>query len=262
MLGDVLKPLDFADSTFDAWIDKGLVDAMFGTDGEQERMQLITLLRSAARVLKSSGLWICITLAQEHIIRLIVEAVLATSEEWATLELHPLNPKSNTSALRPFALVLRPRPSGCESSEVQLVMVSDGQSTKAVVQLSFHNLFKMVEKAREEFGPVMQLFMAVAAQKAKRQNEERRSLTFVAVKTWEPDEDKKHLADRLRVSCAKLDFVEWKSSTTIPIGFGIEKLELQLVVPSAQIECLCETLEEDEAVQSVDIDWEKTQPTA
>jgi len=121
VVGNVLNtdesPLPYNDNHFNAWIDKGLIDALFGGGDEalKDREECRQLFMEANRV--TSDLKIVISLAQDHSLRLMLDAVdfvnsekkKETGEGWASCihiyELEPLN--AGASSLCPFAFVFR-----------------------------------------------------------------------------------------------------------------------------------------------------------
>jgi SAM-dependent methyltransferase len=63
---DMLR-LEFPDASFDVVVDKGALDALYSDD--KQEFDASKMFSEIARVLKEKGLYICITLAQEHILR-------------------------------------------------------------------------------------------------------------------------------------------------------------------------------------------------
>ena len=64
---DVLS-MTFADSTFDCVLDKGTLDAIFSSTDDITVGRIGTMFSEVGRVLKVSGRYVCITLAQGHIL--------------------------------------------------------------------------------------------------------------------------------------------------------------------------------------------------
>jgi elongation factor 1-beta len=74
------------------------------------------------------------------------------------------------------------------------------------------------------------------------------------VKPWDDETDMKALEDSVR--SLSQDGLVWGSSTLIPVGFGIKKLQITLVVEDDKVslEELQEQIEEfEDFVQSTDI---------
>lgn len=68
---DLLK-MNFTDNIFDCVIDKGTLDAIM-TDGSAETIEKVTkMIAEVRRVLKNNGRYICVSLAQGHIVDFIV----------------------------------------------------------------------------------------------------------------------------------------------------------------------------------------------
>ena len=124
--GNLLEqpPLPFADSSADAWVDKGFVDAIFSDkDPEQNCLQQSRrLFQEANRILTNKiGVALIVSLAEEHSLRLIIDRYLEGTKQpradigdgnsqklggWtATLHVWELEPSSGT--MRPFGFVLQ-----------------------------------------------------------------------------------------------------------------------------------------------------------
>jgi len=132
-LGDVLSPpLPYGNDTFDAWVDKGLLDALFsGKDEELDGINSRLMLNEAHRLLKKGGhgsvnyggVVAIISMAEEHSLRLILDnwSGKKTSGDEAsedcdwnfgglwdsTLHVQELEPTSGN--MRPFGFVMRAR---------------------------------------------------------------------------------------------------------------------------------------------------------
>ena len=68
---DLLK-MSFADNTFDSVIDKGTLDAIMTDNSAETAEKVATMIREIRRILKNSGRYICISLAQGHIVDFIM----------------------------------------------------------------------------------------------------------------------------------------------------------------------------------------------
>lgn len=64
---DVLD-MEFDDSSFDCVLDKGTLDAIFSSTDAETVRKVHTMFDEIWRVLKVAGRYICVTLAQEHIL--------------------------------------------------------------------------------------------------------------------------------------------------------------------------------------------------
>jgi len=69
---DVME-MEFEDLTFDAVLDKGTLDAIFSSTDESTLAKVHKMFEEIWRVLKVAGRYICITLAQEHILTNFLE---------------------------------------------------------------------------------------------------------------------------------------------------------------------------------------------
>ena len=74
-----VKSLSYESGSFDCVLDKGTLDAIF-TDNSKETVSKVQLMfGEVTRVLKTGGRYICVSLAQEHILELLVRSF---SEGW------------------------------------------------------------------------------------------------------------------------------------------------------------------------------------
>jgi len=69
---DLLK-MSFEDNTFDSVIDKGTLDAIMADDSTGTTEKVTAIIAEIRRVLKNSGRYICVSLAQGHIVDFIVK---------------------------------------------------------------------------------------------------------------------------------------------------------------------------------------------
>ena len=65
--------MTFSDGTFDCVLDKGTLDAIFSNTDDATVTKVGHMWGEISRVLKAGGRYICITLAQEHILDAILE---------------------------------------------------------------------------------------------------------------------------------------------------------------------------------------------
>ncbi|KAG9583872.1 hypothetical protein KCU77_g6557, partial [Aureobasidium melanogenum] len=93
-----------------------------------------------------------------------------------------------------------------------------------------------------------------AAKKAGKTKPAAKSIVTLDVKPWDDETDMKQLEANVRA--IEKDGLVWGASTLVPIGFGIKKLQINLVVEDDKISLdeLQEQIQEDEDhVQSSDI---------
>lgn len=65
--------MTYDDLTFDCVVDKGTLDAIYSNTGDETVKMVEKMFGEIARVLKMAGRYICITLAQDHILEKILE---------------------------------------------------------------------------------------------------------------------------------------------------------------------------------------------
>jgi hypothetical protein len=107
LLGNVLEPpLPLDDSSFDVWVDKGLVDALFKDSNEVCSGQSQNLFAEAFRLLQSDdGLLVVVTMAETHSLQLILNGFWTELKmNLASLHVSELEPVSGD--MRPFGFVL------------------------------------------------------------------------------------------------------------------------------------------------------------
>lgn len=69
---DILD-MEFEDMVFDCVLDKGTLDAIFSSTDDITKGKVHTMFNEIRRVLKYSGRYICITLAQDHILEKLLD---------------------------------------------------------------------------------------------------------------------------------------------------------------------------------------------
>jgi len=286
-VGDVLKPpLPYADEAFDVWVDKGLVDALFcGSEDKvlEEIRQCTTLFREAHRVLKNNGDGICIvvSLAQEHTLRLLLHASgllhwhevpeeMETSLCWlGPLEIYEVKPLSDASSLRPFAFVLRngPLTDLLSTDEPAVIFNNESGEVRGTVTkktLSFDTVNDMLQASRDEYLQKWKINqqLKTGSEVDLGNEEDMYVLATIHIKPWGVDTNLQDLKVRIKNSEDNCAFVghTWKSDEIKPIGFGISLLQMSCIVRRNELEDLCEKIasQEEEYVQSVDIDWDNT----
>lgn len=103
LLMDITK-MTMKDGTFDIVVDKGGLDALMGEPGPESLDAGNRLLSEVTRVLRAeNGRYLCITLAQEHVLGLLLERL---RYGW-TIAIHliPRPPGDRHSGLQPFLVV-------------------------------------------------------------------------------------------------------------------------------------------------------------
>lgn len=280
VLGDILQsPLPFESAAYDAWIDKGLADAIFSECGPIEMEQCGSMLSEASRLLHDGGVCVIVSLAQNHSLELILSTLqwfhghryISTenrASNWCPpLHIYEVKPESDASALRPFAFVIR-KEGGETSKEAK---AKDSSNEGAVLfhrdngdvaalnmeDATLENVVAMLDQARTEFAAQVQ-----ERQKANAPGISMSQVT-IQVKPYDDETDMEILGEKLQEKCSKSKIftsLTWIDQALKPMGFGLFYLELKLIICSEQIEELCEFIaeEEEDAVQSVDVDWNNT----
>lgn len=159
--GDIFEELPCEDDSFDAWLDKGMIDAIMGECNSSTVSECADIFRSASRVLKPGGLMLIITLAEPYLLD-IIASVLAEQRCWGSLEVAQLQHDSG-SPLQPFGLSLTKRSHSDANGAMSYSYRN--QSEEVVECPSLQEAIRLVESAREGFGPLEGLYKAVAIQK-------------------------------------------------------------------------------------------------
>lgn len=111
ILADMLKPpiIDLKQSSFDCWIDKGFLDAVFSSDDDaKQRAQSEALFQEAYRLLvPAHGFVLIISLAEDHSLRIILDNFLSAPESRTKWKRHfdVWEMKPISGDMRPFGFV-------------------------------------------------------------------------------------------------------------------------------------------------------------
>ena len=120
-LADILEPpLPYPDGSFDAWVDKGLLDALFsssgdgnwgsgGAEADDDGKKCSLMLEEARRILRDGGIAMIVSMAEDHSLRLILSNWMFgggdVNHRWESrLRVHELEPTSGR--MRPFGFFL------------------------------------------------------------------------------------------------------------------------------------------------------------
>jgi len=319
-IGDVLQtPLPYPMSSFDAWIDKGLLDALFS--GEKERGECSvdrkysdeqksqTIFHEAHRLLKDpngneKGVMMIITMAEEHSLHLITSNWISGHHKlndrllWNNiLYIHELKPISGK--MTPFAFVLQKRKEFgnhessktdndiCYSIEFQTLegRTYNVEITEPTSSSSFETVVK--DEVQALLKERCATFRKQIRDNVNKSVENAHMvLGTIDIKPSDDSVNLEQLSQQITGSTWGIDSLTWhkkkvednnqldddeKENTMsfgdiVPIGFGINKLQMQCVVDSEKLEDLCEAICEYHSggeaccVQSVDIVWDKTCP--
>jgi len=289
-VADVLDPpLEFAgDSVFDAVVDKGLFDALMDDDDGQHPSSSLstpsvektrTLFGESARVLADGGCYVCISLGERHIVKLIVDAAFADdggggASPWGnTLRIYEVLPlPSDSSGMRPFAFVVTKERVSNDGGGLAVEFYREGDLKPATtVGPDVGEVVDILDESRCRFKERTKTSGSAAAFGGDDNDDDppRMSLARIHVKPWDDGTDLTSLAVRIRGEgsrcCCGGEFsgdLTWTETETVPMGYGLSKLVLSCVVEDGRLEELCNLISEaeEEFVQSVDIDWEATVP--
>ena len=276
ILADLLQPspLDLAQESFDAWIDKGFVDAVFSEKNhDKNRKQADYLFREAHRLLAEQGIVLIVTLAEQHSLDLILENWMACDADgfplWSSLHMWDMKPVSGE--MLPFGFVLVKSSLPVSESRFLVHHSLDGKEAETAVMPDTvaTTVSEYVSQAREAFS------------RAARHEAQRYLLTTLDIKPYGTETDLVDLGKCLRSMAwqfygpnglQQLKPV-WQAMSTdddqvmeqvIPIGFGVSKLRLKCIIHADEVDDLVAAIEEwegddvVEGVQSVDVDWDKS----
>ncbi|CAK9266746.1 unnamed protein product [Sphagnum jensenii] len=114
-----ITALQFAESSFDVVVDKGSLDALTG-EPEEPLTAAKSLLSEVKRVLRPGGQYVCVTLAQKHVIGVLLETL---RQGWEIC-LHQVSEASRdpSSPLQPFLVVA----TKTNSADIPLVTLLTG----------------------------------------------------------------------------------------------------------------------------------------
>jgi translation elongation factor EF-1beta len=270
LLGNVLEPpLSLEDSSFDAWIDKGLIDALFHDSLENSSSQSERLFTEAYRLLNpDGGILMIITMAEEHSLQLILKSFwLQISSSAASLHIWELEPTSGN--MLPFGFVLqRTQVVQDEAITLRWHSLRENQSEEFFIpHRTFQSLYESVlihcDQSRRLFKP-----RSVCSSD--------RTMATIDIKPVDADVD-------LEVLKQEIMRYQWEATShdnearplnviwleqkcrIVPIGFGVSKLVLVCIVDSVDLDNLIDQISEynnnpffHDSIQSVDVDWDCT----
>ena len=269
LLGNVLEPpLPLEDNSFDVWVDKGLVDALFKDSNELYSSQSQTLFSEAYRLVRpDDGVLVVVTMAEKHSLQLILGSFwseLATQS--ASLHVWELEPVSGD--MRPFGFVLHRQKTANE--ELILRWHLSGNQVEEVkvhsetLECLLDEVSGRCDASRTRFkeGRCIQLDKTLATIEIKPYDAETdmEKLKEIIVNTkWTTpsnDGEEERFIDPV-----------WRTndSKVVPIGYGVSKIVIQCVVNTDDVDDLVEAIIEwegtpsfEDGVQSVDVDWGQT----
>jgi translation elongation factor EF-1beta len=276
--GNVLDPpLPLDKDTFDVWVDKGLIDALFNDLDSSNTAQCQTLFDEAHRLLKPTiGVLLVVTMAEDHSLSLILHnwyRLIKGSMNLAwqpDMHIHEMEPTSGD--MRPFGIMLtKASPSfRTETSELSIIWHYFDGSTRRhlVVGEAFDTAKVFCEESRQRFRI-----------KVKKCNENK-VLATIEVKPWDADVELYEVGQLIigmdwmlpEGRHIRPNWQEYDNQTggkafikIVPVGYGISKLILKCVIDSDDLDDFTQCLRDwdgggiaDQGIQSVDVNWEQT----
>lgn len=286
LLGNVLEPpLPLESDSFQAWVDKGLIDALFKDSGSDSSNQCKTLFDEGHRLLKSvEGILFIVTMGEDHSLKLIIENWCLKEDlchRWHNiLHIFEMQPVSGT--MRPFGFAMRKRSETDSSMDLSVVWHTLDDSTEHIL-LDSEDIEKIYESLRSKVISSREAFKLDATGTSSSKGTHLLLVTL-EIKPFATDEDLRAIGEAITkvswhsVASGKqiqLLWQHWRDDEgkevdmikIVPIGYGISKLLLQCVIESGDIDDLVETIGEwdgggvvEDGVQSVDVDWDNTFP--
>ena len=260
LLQDVLLPLPFEDESYDAWIDKGLIDAMFDSFSDSNQANIGKLFNHANRILRNDSPYICITLAEEHILKLFLHT-LSESVEWSTLNIIALNPAEKKSALRPFAFVFVKSGEKCGEKSVCFYPEGETSTSRVIQEPTFECVNKVICNSRDAFKSNFEEEAKKSSESSTTTGESQQlSLIKLQIKPYESETDLQEFLEKLKSSQSiQTNFnpaLQFKSSALVPLAFGIKRLDVEVIINTNQVDELLLLIEEEheDEVQSVDLE--------
>ena len=143
-----LLDMKFESNSFQVVLDKGTLDAIFTSDDGKIAENIEKMLGEIARVLKVGGRYLCVSLAQEHILNMLLEYFQKLN--WF-IRVHKVETPSNASPLPVFVFVFtKTRPKLDMSMEILQILEIVIDSSEKVTRLD------TVEKLHESIKAVQE----------------------------------------------------------------------------------------------------------
>lgn len=122
-VGDV-RSMEFPAGSFDAVVDKGLLDAMMPSTATEVTADVFKMLSECARCLKPGGVHIVVTLAQDHVLRCLLQWAAGAGNAvngqpcspYESCSIATITSQDATSPLCPFFIALRKKRDGASAS--------------------------------------------------------------------------------------------------------------------------------------------------
>jgi translation elongation factor EF-1beta len=277
LVTDILNShLPFEADSFECWVDKGFVDAVFSEKSEtSNRAQSKKLFEEANRLLKAAtGVALIVSLAEDHSLQLLLDNAFTGSWQ-PDIHVWELDPVSGD--MRPFGFVFTKADIVEERPERRLVWHSlDGEIDEASTTLELlldlirgrvagsRKAFSLSQKSKEKSNAIRKVMVTLELKPFDAETDLKLLGKAVRASTWQTTDDESQ-----RALCPLWQPFEGDESvmeSIVPIGYGISKLILQCIIPSDDVDHLVSAIEdwegdgELEGVQSVDVDWANTIP--
>eukprot|EP00978_Attheya_sp_CCMP212_P017982 scaffold48654_cov51-Attheya_sp.AAC.4 len=282
-------PLPYPSGSFDIWLDKGLLDALFsGKDPVQDSIQSKTMFGEANRILCDGGMALIISLGESHSLKLVVENWKEDKTWSKELEIFELVPTSGE--MLPFAFVLRKSAdASCSSGDNAInstreIVLHKLNSTSNFQMEYSRSLDSMVEEIDTILDVSREAFKTAGdrgLRKSKEASFKRLVLAKIEVKPSHDEVDLVTLTERITSNtwtlADKTFSPKWQQAKPldpsqllygkiVPIGYGICKIILDCIIDSEELDGLCDSIIEllgednEDCVQSVDVDWKNVFP--
>jgi translation elongation factor EF-1beta len=277
LVTDILNsPLPFEADSFECWVDKGFVDAVFSEKSEtSNRAQSKKLFEEANRLLKAAtGVALIVSLAEDHSLQLLLDNAFTGSWQ-PDIHVWELDPVSGD--MRPFGFVFTKADIVEERPERRLVWHSlDGEIDEASTTLELlldlirgrvagsRKAFSLSQKSKEKSNAIRKVMVTLELKPFDAETDLKLLGKAIRASTWQTTDDESQRA--LCPLWQPFEGDECVMESIVPIGYGISKLILQCIIPSDDVDHLVSAIEdwegdgELEGVQSVDVDWANTIP--
>lgn len=277
---DVLQPLlniHQTNSLFDGYVDKGLFDAMMSKFDEECKEKTSALFTSAASVLKpTTGFYLAISLAEEHVVRLLVDYLQNDSgESWKSLDVFELDPfftSGKKGKLRPFCFVVHRGVGGEEGVTFNFNNFINGQYATTKGEFSFESVNNAVNDSRDSY--------AEAGYNNSNNNSNNNNINnnkdtnnstntpdasmccaTLHIKPFEPGFNWEQFATKLKSEYfteedGLTSNYEFKDYEIVPVGYGVCKLVITIVTSFEDLDLVVELIgdKEDDDISSVDVE--------
>ena len=286
LLGDALRLPLRRGARFGFAIDKGLLDAMIDADDEEAHARATAVLGECARVLEAGAPLLVVTLAQAHICAVFRSALFPRGAPaaaapsalaptaampvpmlslWSSLTVRPLQPQSTASALQPFVLVLRRAQAPAAAAAAAPVPPPPCLLFDSEAVSGWDELLSCVTTSRESFAAAAaaaaaaEAAAAAAAVAAAPPPGPTHWLFQVDLKPEDTEVDLAALSAKAALVGAGA--VEWLSTATLPVGYGLSKLRLKGILPMCgatggqieEVQDVCDMLAELDGAMSADM---------